>query len=541
MLQDHLLTLIIFLPIVTALVISLLPERLVTSYRHISLGASIIQCLLVIWLLAGFDTQQAGPDRLSGFQFMTLLPWFQLDLGEFGLLSASYFLGVDGLSISMVLLNALIMLVSTIASYSVQEKRKGYFALLLLLNGSIMGCFLALDFLLFYLFFEFMLLPMFFLIGIWGGPRRDYASIKFFLYTLLGSLLLLVVMIALYASVMDPILSVDGTLVHTFNMVYMTDPANLIPGSLLAGGFELLSIPLRLWAFLFLFVGFAIKIPVVPLHTWLPDAHVEAPTPISVVLAGVLLKIGAYGLMRTAYLMFPDGAIEYAWLVGLLGVISIIYGALNALASKDLKRLVAYSSVSHMGFVLLGLASNTTEGISGALFQLVSHGVISAALFLIAGVLYDRTHDRMIANYSGLIGKMPRYATFTVLFFFASLGLPGMSGFVAEVLTVLGAFVSAGVNGLLSRGLALGAVIGLILSAAYYLWTLQRMYFGPFYYRFSDGGELSDLTKREYLLLAPLAVFTLGLGIFPGILLDLFTATVNDFIHLVNMAHTWPQ
>ncbi len=541
MLLDHVLTLIIFLPIAIALVIALLPDKWVDSFKNISLGTSIVQCVLVVWLLSGYDPHHSGPDTINGFQFMTLVPWFQLDLADFGILSASYFLGVDGLSISLVALNALVMLVSTIASFSIKEKQKGYFALLLVLNGSIMGCFMALDFLLFYLFFEFMLLPMFFLIGIWGGPRRDYASIKFFLYTLLGSLLILVVIIGLYASVMDPQLSADGVLVHTFNMVYMTDPANLIPGSLLAGGFEFLSVPLRLWAFLFLFIGFAIKIPVVPLHTWLPDAHVEAPTPISVVLAGVLLKIGAYGLMRTGYLMFPDGAVEFAWLVGLLGVISIIYGALNALASKDLKRLVAYSSVSHMGFVLLGLASNTTEGISGALFQLVSHGVISAALFLIAGVIYDRTHDRMIANYSGLISKMPRYAIFTVLFFFASLGLPGMSGFVAEVLTVLGAFISAGVNGLLSRGLALGAVIGLILSAGYYLWTLQRMYFGPFYYRFSDGMELSDLTKREYLLLVPLAVLTLILGIFPGILLDLFTSTVNDFVNLVNMAQTWPQ
>lgn len=541
MLEDHLLSLIIFLPVLAALVITFLPSRMTASFRWISLGTGILQCLFVILLLLNYDYSQAGLTRVDRFQFVELTSWFTIDLGGLGKLSASYFLGVDGLSISLVVLNAVIMLISTLSSFSVREKQKGYFALLMILNGSIMGCFLALDFLLFYLFFEFMLLPMFFLIGIWGGPSRDYASIKFFLYTLLGSLFLLVVMIMLYASFQDPVQSSGGEIVRTFNMVYMTDPSNLIPGAILSGEYTFLSLPVRMWAFLLLFAGFAIKIPVVPVHTWLPDAHVEAPTPISVILAGVLLKIGAYGLMRTAYLMFPDGAVSYAWLVGLLGMISIIYGALNALASKDLKRLVAYSSVSHMGFVLLGLASNTTEGVSGAIFQLVSHGVISAALFLIAGVIYDRTHDRLIANYSGLTSRMPKYAALTVLFFFASLGLPGMSGFIAEVLTILGAFMSASVNGLISRGLAAGAVVGLILSAAYYLWTLQRMYFGPFYYRFSDDSELSDLNRREYILLIPLAVLTLLLGIFPGLLLDLVTSSVNEFVNVVNMASEWPQ
>ncbi len=538
--QNYLLSLIIFLPLAASLVVVLLPEKNTSWSRKLAIGATAVQCLLVIALLAGYKVSTGDPSSLEGFQFVESVPWFSIDLSALGTLSATYLLGVDGLSIALVVLNAVVMLISTIASYSIKEKVKGYYSLLLLLNGSIMGCFLALDFLLFYLFFEFMLLPMFFLIGIWGGPRREYASIKFFLYTLFGSLLLLIVMIGLYASVMDPVQTGSGSVVHTFNMVYMTDPANLIEGSLLAGGYEFLSIPLRMWGFILLFVGFAIKIPVVPLHTWLPDAHVEAPTPVSVILAGVLLKIGAYGLMRTAYLMFPDGATEYAMWVGILGVISIIYGALNALASKDLKRLVAYSSVSHMGFVLLGLASNTTEGISGALFQLVSHGVISSGLFLIAGVVYDRTHDRLIANYSGLATKMPRYTALTILFFFASLGLPGMSGFIAEVLTVLGAFVSQSVNGLLSRGLAIFAVIGLILSAAYYLWTLQRMYFGPFYYRFSGGDELDDLRRREYVVLLPLAILTLMLGIFPGLLLDLMNSTINQFVQLVNLASNWP-
>lgn len=539
--QDHLLTILIFLPIAAALGITFLPLKFADSFRHITLGVTVLQCILVCSLVMAFSVTSGDLHVIDSFQFVERTSWITLDLGSLGAFRAEYFLGLDGLSISLVALNALVMLVSTISSYSITDRPKGYFSLLLILNGAIMGCFMALDFLLFYLFFEFMLLPMFFLIGLWGGPRREYASIKFFLYTLLGSLLLLIVMIGLYSSVMDPVLSDATSVVRTFNMVYMADPANLIPGSLLAGTYDFLSIPLRMWGFLLLFLGFAIKIPVVPLHTWLPDAHVEAPTPISVILAGVLLKIGVYGLMRTAYLMFPDGATEYAMLVAVLGVISIIYGALNALASKDLKRMVAYSSVSHMGFVLIGLSSNTVEGVSGAIFQLVSHGIISAGLFLIAGVLYDRTHDRMIANYSGLATRMPRFTALTVLFFFASLGLPGMSGFIAEVLTVLGAFVSSGVNGLISRWVAVVAVVGLLLSAAYYLWTLQRMYFGPFYYRESNGGELSDLTFREYIMLVPLALLTLLLGIFPGLMLDLISGGVNAFVHLVNVAETWPK
>jgi NADH-quinone oxidoreductase subunit M len=524
-----------------AALVAILPGKFGASYRWVSLGVTIIQSVLVIMMLLTFSLTQGAPNTIDSFQFVERTSWFSLNLGSLGYLQAEYFLGTDGLSITLVALNAIIMLISTIASFNVTDRPKGYFSLLLVLNGSIMGCFLALDFLLFYLFFEFMLLPMFFLIGLWGGPRREYASIKFFLYTLLGSVFLLIVMIGLYTSVMDPVMSDGDTLVRTFNMVYMANPENLIPGSLFDGSHEFMSVPLRMWGFLLLFIGFAIKIPVVPLHTWLPDAHVEAPTPISVILAGILLKIGAYGLLRTAYLIFPDGALEYAWLVGLLGVISIIYGALNALASKDLKRLVAYSSVSHMGFVLLGVSSNTVEGVSGAIFQLVSHGIISAALFLIAGVLYDRTHDRIIDNYSGLTSKMPRFAAFTVLFFFASLGLPGMSGFIAEVLTILGAFVSSGINGLLSRWLAVTSVLGLILAAAYYLWTLQRMYFGPFYYRFSDGAELKDLTGRESGLLIPLAIMTLLLGIFPGILLDVVSGSINAFVQLVAAGENWPK
>jgi NADH-quinone oxidoreductase subunit M len=296
---------------------------------------------------------------------------------------------------------------------------------------------------------------------------------------------------------------------------------------------EVWNMPARLFAFLLLFIGFAIKVPLVPLHTWLPDAHVEAPTAISVVLAGILLKVGGYGIIRAGYLIFPDGALHFSWLLGLLGVISIIYGAMNALASKDLKRLVAYSSVSHMGFVILGLATNTPEGIGGAIYQLISHGIISAALFIIVGVLYDRTHDRIIQNYSGLASKLPAFTVLTIVFFFASLGLPGMSGFIAEILVLLGAFSSALMNGLVARWMAYVAVAGMILSAAYYLWTLQRMYFGNFYVRNFEG-EMNDLNRREYIMLLPLAFVTLLLGIFPSLLIDWMNPAINQMIRIVS-------
>lgn len=570
--QEYLLSLLIFIPVLGSVLITLMPGTKASWYRWLALGIGLLQGVLIIILLTGYSGHApgAGLSDMKNFQFVERLTWFRLDLGSFGTLSSEYFLGVDGLNITMIVLTVLVMLVSTVASWKITDRRKGYFALLLLLNGAIIGCFSALDFLLFYLFFEFMLLPMFFLIGLWGGPRRDYAAIKFFLYTLLGSILLLIVMIGLYSSVADPaatavslgwapkVQQVDAQLVnrvqeslasnaiaperivHTFNLVAMTDPANLIPGSLLDGrmAHAIWGLSFRSWGFLLLLLGFAIKIPVVPLHTWLPDAHVEAPTAISVVLAGVLLKIGAYGLMRTAYLIFPDGAIHFSGLVSILAVISIIYGAMNALSAKDLKRLVAYSSVSHMGFVLLGIASNTTEGVSGALFQLFSHGIISSALFLIAGVLYDRTQDRMISHYSGLASRLPAFTTLTVIFFFASLGLPGMSGFMAEVLVILGAFASEQLNGLVTRSVAIISVSGLVLAAAYYLWTLQRMYFGPFYFRGDHPEKLTDLDRREYSLLLPLAVATILLGIFPSLFLDLVSDGVNSFVSLVNAGVT---
>lgn len=568
--MDYVLSLTILVPLAAVLLMLALPASNKAAFRLIALGATLIQLLLSVLIYLGFDPGTLGAAGViseEGLRFVEKLDWISLDLGSFGQLSIQYYLGVDGLSISMVLLTGIVMVLGVLSSWRITEKVKGYFILYMLLSASIMGCFVALDMFLFYLFFEFMLLPMYFLIGIWGGPRREYASIKFFLYTLAGSILILVVMIGLYASVIDPVktaaLSGYGTepeaaayvqeqlqqghiadekQVHTFDMIQMCNPANYAPDSLLAGheSFHLFGTSLRYWAFLLLFIGLAIKLPAVPVHTWLPDAHVEAPTPISVVLAALLLKVGGYGLLRIVWGIFPDGVVHYAWFIGLVGVISIIYGALNALAQQDLKKLIAYSSVSHMGFVLLGLASGTAEGISGAIYQLFSHGLISALLFMVVGVIYDRTHDRQIGNYSGLTHQMPRFTVFVLIAFFASLGLPGMSGFIAELLVFLGAFASAGQNELLPRWFAIVSTIGLILGAAYYLWTLQRMFFGEFKVRQPDWKEaLQDLSLREYVMMTPLVLATLLFGLWPGLLLDAINPAVNELVNWLQVSESF--
>ncbi len=548
----HLLSYIVFIPLVAALLVLLTPRVYQNLYRVLTVLGLGLTLVLIIFAVFKFDgAAQEAINSENNLQLVEKSEWFSMSLGSLGKFSVDYFVGVDGLNVGMLLLAGIVLLIGAIASWNIKEKQKAYFGLYLLLSSSILGCFVALDFFLFYLFFEFMLLPMYFLIGIWGGPRKEYAAIKFFLYTLVGSILILIVMIGLYNSVYDPVKTAleagyesnqieqvqqmvqAGTIesdqiVKSFNMIHMADADNFIPGSFLerSGLAKIFGQPARWIAFLALLIGFAIKLPAVPFHTWLPDAHVEAPTPISVVLAGILLKVGGYGLIRTAFVMFPDSAYHYSWLIGFFGMFAIIYGALNALAQKDLKKLIAYSSVSHMGFVLMGLAAMTVEGISGAIYQMYSHGLISAMLFLIAGVIYDRTHDRMIENYGGLASQMPKYTVFVAIAFFASLGLPGFSGFIAELMVFIGSFKSSAIP----AWMPVVATLGLVLGAGYYLWTLQRMFFGKFWVKDKNWiGSLVDLNSREYLMLIPLVVLILAFGIYPSLLLDLINNSVESF------------
>lgn len=518
--MQNILSYILLFPLLIAGVMLFLPAEKWKVFRRLALGATGVQLALSILLLIQFD-KSLVPESWSGaFQFVEQVDWITMSLGSIGELKIQYFLGVDGISLPLVALSSLVLLIGVVSSWHLQEKTKGYFILYLILSSSIVGCFIALDFFLFYLCFEFMLLPMFFLIGIWGGKRRSYASIKFFLYTLLGSLFILVVMIALYMSVVD-----DS--VNTFSLVSMMD-GSYEDGSVLDPTSKelIFGYSARALAFVFLIIGFGIKLPIVPVHTWLPDAHVEAPTSISVVLAGLLLKVGAYGFFRIVFSIFPDMAIDFGGLIAVLGVLSILYGGFNALAQKDLKRMVAYSSVSHMGFVLVGLASLTSEGVSGSLFHMISHGLISPALFLLAGVLYDRTGNRQIENFSGLASKMPAYTFFVALFFFAGLGLPGMSGFVGEVMVLLGAFKSS-----LSIWIGLLTVSGIAVSAAYFLWTIQRMFFGGYFVREKSWEpRMVDIGKREKFMLIPLAILVIILGIFPRLVLDYSNETIQFFM-----------
>jgi NADH-quinone oxidoreductase subunit M len=518
-----------FLPILGMVAVLMLPKEQRNAIRWTSLAVTVVQLVLAVLIFARFDRGLAGVTSQTAMQFVEKANWIDIkSVAWFGRIHIEYLVGIDGISVVMVLLTALISCIATISSWPIEKSIKGYYALLLLLNTGMMGVFVSLDFFLFYVFWEVMLLPMYFLIGVWGGPRREYAAIKFFLYTLFGSVLMLLAMLALYFSVnvyIDP----AGTMysvteasklgfkglekIYTFNMTAMMDPANFAPGSLLAG----FDTTWRYLAYGALFIGFAIKVPLFPFHTWLPDAHVEAPTPISVILAGVLLKMGTYGMLRLSFPIFPDAMRHFSWELALLGVISMVYGALVAMAQTDFKKLIAYSSVSHMGIVVLGMASMNTQGMTGAVFQMFNHGTITAMLFLIVGVIYDRAHTRGLNEFGGLMNQMPRYAGAMVVAFFAALGLPGLSGFISEMFSLLGAFQTF-------QTLTIIGAVTIVLTAGYMLWVLQRVFLGPLPDKWKG---LTDMNGRETLMLASLGVVVIFCGIYPAPVLNLMNSSLN--------------
>jgi NADH-quinone oxidoreductase subunit M len=458
-----------------------------------------------------------------------------------------YYVGADGLSISMILLSGLISFVATIASMPWWSGTKakemagmiddghedpahpkhfsirmvpGYMAMLLLLQTGMMGTFAALDMFLFYVFWEVMLLPMYFLIAIWGGPRKEYAAIKFFLYTLAGSVLMLLAIIGMYYNSLPSTL-IDGTPTeHTFNLITLAQQGH---DGVFARALPILGMKFTYAVFVGLFIGFAIKIPMFPFHTWLPDAHVEAPTPISVILAGVLLKMGPYGILRFNYAILPDATRWAADAIAIFGVINIVYAAFVCLAQKDLKKLIAYSSVSHMGFTLLGMAAMTDVGISGAVFNLFTHGIISPMLFLIVGVIYDRAHHREIEKFGGLATVVPEYTAIMGLAFFASLGLPGLCGFISEFMVFSGTFPTY-------TTLVVISATSVIITAAYYLWAIHRMFLGklnPVYKGYPD------LNWRERIALYPLGVIAIVLGFYPQAILGSINGTLSALIKSV--------
>jgi NADH-quinone oxidoreductase subunit M len=422
-------------------------------------------------------------------------------------LGIDYSMGIDGISLFLILLTTLLTPLAVLASWSVHDRLKEYFIFLLLLETGMVGVFASLDLFLFYVFWEIMLVPMYFLIGVWGGERRIYAAIKFVLYTMIGSVLMLVAIIALY------FMHGDATGTFTFSYPQIQ--------SALASGRLVLAPTIELWLFVAFFLAFAVKVPLFPFHTWLPDAHVEAPTAGSVLLAGVLLKMGTYGLVRFNLPLFPNISHLFAPLISLLAVVGIIYGALVAMVQPDMKKLVAYSSVSHMGFIVLGIFSFTTQGMEGAIYQMLNHGVSTGALFMLVGVIYDRRHTRLIDEFGGLANRMPLYAAFFMIVTLSSIGLPGLNGFVGEFLTLLGTF---GAN----RTAAVVAALGVILSAVYMLWMYQRVIWGEI--TNERNANLSDLVTRERVMLVPLLIVIVWMGIYSNYFLRPMDASVAKLL-----------
>jgi len=479
---DILIQSLIFIPLLGALL--LLVVRSEQAVKTLALVFSLIPFLASIWLYMSYSAQVAGGNVYeNGFVYFINLPWFTTNGFDI-----NFTLALDGISIYLVLLTTLIFPLSIYFSWgSVEKYHTAYYSLMLLLQTGIIGFFLALDMLLFYIFFEMVLIPMYFLIGIWGGKERIYASLKFFLYTLVGSLLMLIAIIYMGVSVPE----------YTFTTSYIT---------LLNQG----EIPMGVqnWLFWAFTLSFAIKVPLFPVHTWLPDAHTQAPTAGSVILAGVLLKMGTYGLIRYCLPLFPQASVANASLISALAVIGIIYGAMAAMVQKDIKKLVAYSSVSHLGFIVLGIFAFTEEGMSGAIIQMVNHGIATGALFLLVGMIYDRRHTRMIKDFQGIATQLPTFTFIFMITIMASVGLPGLNGFVGEFLVLMGSFKS----NVISQVFAVFAATGVIIAAVYLLWMFRRVMFGAL--DKEENRKLVDLNGREVAVMMPLIVLMFWMGLY---------------------------
>jgi NADH-quinone oxidoreductase subunit M len=523
--DNLLLTSLWLVPLIGVAVVLALPKKAESAIKWVSLGftsLSFVITLVTLGVYLGQGLQDKSlRDRAANNKLVVTGNGTETVSAESGggesdlvvrrswipYFNIQYYLGVDGISLSLVILTGLVSVLACLASWNIDKQVKGYFALFLLLCASMFGVFISLDLFLFYVFFEVMLLPMYFLIAIWGGPRREYAAIKFLLYTLFGSVFILVAILILFFA--QSSVQVPGFTGHSFDLVQLTT---------IASETSYYSRSTQWWVFILFFTGFIVKLPSFPFHTWLPDAHVEAPTPISMILAAILLKIGGYGLVRLAWPLAPAGAFDWSVWVAILGVFSILYGALVAMAQTDFKKLVAYSSVSHMGYVTLGMAAMAVfaadgskldpryyaYGVNGAMFMMLAHGITSAGMFFLVGVIYDRAHTRDLTKLGGLSNIMPLYGAISYVIFFGSMGLPGLCGFVAEAFVVLSAFNYSPI-------LAILAAAAVILTAGYILWTIQRVFLG----RSETWKGLPDMDLREIGIAVPLVVLTIAMGILP--------------------------
>ena len=495
------LSFLVFLPVFFALVVASWPQKSTT--RHLALGFSVIQFLLSLAMMHGFDSNTAS------LQMVEKTLWVE----RFGI---SYFLGIDGISLMLVMLTTFLTPIIILASWkSIDEKIKGFHSCLFILQTAMLGSFLAMDAVLFYVFWELSLIPMYFIVGIWGGARRIYATIKFFIYTMSGSLLMLLAIIFM----MNLTPEVTGGNMSSSLLDFYKLRIPFVIGEFFS--------PQTLLFFAFS-LAFAIKVPMFPLHTWLPDAHVEAPTPGSVILAGVMLKMGTYGFLRWVIPMFPEATEHYGWVFIAAGIIGIVYGALVAMVQPDIKKLVAYSSVSHMGYIIVGIFTMNAYGLSGALYQMLNHGISTGALFILIGMIYERTHSREISKYGGLASVLPIFSIFFVIVTMSSIAVPLTNGFIGEILILLGAFQYSPI-------LAAISVTGVVLGAAYMLWMVKRVFFGP-------KGELIvasekdahhpllDLSVREITVMVPLVIMIFWMGLFPNNFMDYSKSSIDNLI-----------